>query len=38
MPVPNYAVDEAANLGKELVQTWSREGWTEDLAAAASIN
>ena len=37
MPVPNYAVDEAANLGKELVQTWSREGWEEDLALAASV-
>ncbi len=34
MPIPNYAVDEAADLGKELVQTWSREGWESDLASA----
>ncbi len=33
VPIPNYAVEEAAKLGKELTQTWSREGWEEDLAS-----
>lgn len=37
MPIPNYAVDEAAKLGKDLQQTWSREGWEEDLAKAALV-
>ena len=34
IPLPNYAVDEAAEIGKELVQTYSREGWEADLASA----
>jgi len=34
MPIPNYAVDEASDLGKTLTQTFSREGWEEDLALA----
>ncbi len=33
VPIPNYAVEEAAKLGKELTQTWSREGWEADLAS-----
>lgn len=35
IPIPNYAVDEAMEKGKELVQTFSREGWEEDLAKAS---
>lgn len=38
MPIPNYAVEEAADLGKTLEQTYAREGWAEDLAKADSIN
>ena len=38
VPLPNYAVEEAENYGKTLEQTWSREGWSSDLAAAASVN
>ena len=34
MPIPNYAVDEAAELDLVLEQTFSREGWEEDLARA----
>lgn len=34
MPIPNYAVEEALEKGKELVQTFAREGWEEDLAIA----
>lgn len=34
MPLPNYAVDEAAGLGLSLEQTFSREGWDEDLTLA----
>lgn len=34
MPIPNYAIDEAAALGLTLEQTYSREGWEEDLAKA----
>lgn len=30
MPIPNYAVDEAAAIGKTLEQVFSREGWIED--------
>lgn len=37
LPIPNYAVDEAEALGKELDQTWSREGWSEDYAAAKKL-
>ena len=33
-PIPNYAVDEATEFGKTLEQTFSREGWEQDLAAA----
>lgn len=35
IPIPNYAVDEALEKGKELAQTFSREGWEEDLAKAS---
>ena len=34
IPLPNYAIDEATEIGKELVQTYAREGWEADLAAA----
>ena len=34
IPLPNYAVDEATEFGKTLEQTYSREGWEQDLAAA----
>lgn len=34
MPIPNYAVDEAKEIGKTLEQTFSREGWDNDLAKA----
>ena len=34
MPIPNYAVDEAKEIGKTLEQTFSREGWDDDLAKA----
>lgn len=34
MPIPNYAVDEAAELGHTLEQTFSREGWENDLSEA----
>ncbi len=37
MPIPNYAVEEAADLGRALEQTYEREGWAEDLAKANSI-
>ncbi|MDE6872483.1 MAG: RagB/SusD family nutrient uptake outer membrane protein [Bacteroidales bacterium] len=37
VPIPNYAVDEAAEYGKELQQTFSREGWESDLASAQDI-
>lgn len=34
MPLPNYAVEAAESYGKNLVQTYEREGWQADLAAA----
>ena len=34
MPIPNYAVEEAAAIGKNLEQTFSREGWEVDLEKA----
>ncbi len=35
MPIPNYAVQQASeSYGKVLVQTFEREGWKADLAAA----
>ncbi|MCM1502377.1 MAG: RagB/SusD family nutrient uptake outer membrane protein [Bacteroidales bacterium] len=37
VPIPNYAVDEAAEAGMDLQQTWSREGWENDLAKAQGI-
>lgn len=37
MPIPNYAVDEATAVGKTLEQTYSREGWEADLAAAKAL-
>lgn len=33
MPIPNYAVDQAAECGKNLVQTWTRDNWQEDLGS-----
>ncbi len=30
IPLPNYAVEEAASYGKELTQTFEREGWSQD--------
>lgn len=33
-PVPNFAVEMAAEHGVELTQTWSRDGWAEDLSYA----
>ena len=32
-PVPNFAIEMAASHGVELTQTWSRDGWAEDLSA-----
>ncbi|MCE5174319.1 MAG: RagB/SusD family nutrient uptake outer membrane protein [Bacteroidales bacterium] len=34
VPLPDYAVQEAASYGKTLEQTWSRDGWETDLASA----
>lgn len=34
MPIPDYAVNEAAEIGKTLVQEFSREGWDEDRSKA----
>ncbi len=34
MPIPDYAVNEAAEKGKKLEQEYSREGWDADKAAA----
>ncbi len=34
MPLPNYAVEQAAASGITLEQTYSREGWEEDVAKA----
>ena len=31
MPLPNYAVEEAASYGKTLVQTFERPGWASDI-------
>lgn len=31
MPLPNYAIDQAKTYGKNLVQTFEREGWKTDL-------
>lgn len=30
IPLPNYAVEEAASYGKDLAQTFEREGWSQD--------
>ena len=30
IPLPNYAVEEAASYDKELTQTFEREGWNQD--------
>ena len=35
MPIPDYAVNEAAEKGKKLEQEYSREGWDSDKAAAS---
>ena len=35
MPIPDYAVNEAAEKGKKLEQEYSREGWDADKAAAS---
>lgn len=37
MPIPDYAIDEASDLGKTLDQEYSREGWAEDLAKAEAM-
>ncbi len=37
VPIPDYAVNEAAEIGKTLKQTWNREGWEEDLAKAEAM-
>ena len=34
LPLPNFAVQQAAEHGVELSQTYSRPGWGDDLAAA----
>ena len=34
MPLPNYAVEQAAASGHVLEQTWHREGWNADVLAA----
>jgi hypothetical protein len=34
MPLPNYAVEAAESYGKTLQQTYERDGWKADLAAA----
>lgn len=34
MPLPNYVVEAAESYGKNLVQTYEREGWQADLGAA----
>ena len=34
MPLPDFIVEQAATYGKDLVQTYSRPGWEEDLAEA----
>lgn len=34
MPLPNYAVEQAAASGHVLEQTWHREGWDADVLAA----
>jgi len=36
MPLPNYAVDQAATYGKHLAQTYERPEWKQDLAAASA--
>ncbi len=36
MPLPNYAVEYAAERSKTLNQTYARPGWTEDLNAATN--
>lgn len=37
MPIPDYAVNEASEIGKTLVQEFSRDGWDEDKAKAEAI-
>ena len=37
LPIPNYAVEEAKGVGKDLEQTYSRDGWEADLAAARNL-
>lgn len=34
MPIPNYAVEQSANTGHNLEQTWYRPDWNEDLSKA----
>lgn len=34
MPVPNYAVEQSAQAGVTLEQTYSRDGWEQDLSKA----
>lgn len=33
MPIPNYAVSQSAEAGKNLEQTWSRDNWQDDLGS-----
>lgn len=37
MPIPDYAVNEAAEIGKTLVQEFARDGWDEDKSKAEAI-
>jgi hypothetical protein len=34
IPLPNYVIEEAESYGKVLTQTYERDGWQADLAAA----
>lgn len=36
-PIPNYAIEEASAIGKNLEQEYSRDGWEEDLSKAGTI-
>lgn len=37
MPIPDYAVNEAKELGKNLAQEYARDGWDEDKSKAGSM-
>ena len=36
VPLPNYFVEQAKSYGKDLQQTYSRPGWSEDLSKATN--